>query len=193
MPVIARLARDKPQLILVTASLLSDKPLSALFPAKLPSAKPLPTLVPAAGLRMPLSNSSRRHMSRRRRCPSARGPENPLDPSARAPVSSSRPPPLMPARADSSIKGHLAGAVSSGLATMLLADGHPKAPGLKVPVVHNVKQPLLSSPQPKRMLQEGSVAARQQDRSQSLNLRVLLKIVLWQQHCLITCFLWMER
>jgi len=196
VPVVARLARDKPQLILVVASLLSDRPLSAIVPAKLPSAKPLPTLVPAAGLRMSLSSSSssrsRSHMSRRRRCPFARGPGNPLDPSALAPVSSSRPPPLMPTRAASSIKVHLVGTVSSGLATMLLADGHPKAPGLKaIPVVHNVKQPLLSSPHPNRMLQEGSVAVGQQGCSQGLNLRVLLKVVLWQQHCLITCFLWM--
>ncbi len=189
VPVVARLARDKPQLILVLASLLSDKPWSALLPAKLPSAKPLPTLVPAAGLRMHLSNSSRSHMSKRRRCPSARDPGNPLDPSALAPVSSSRPPPLMPTRAGSSIKGHSVGSVSSGLATMLLADGHPKAPGLKaIPMVHSLKQPLLSSPHPKRMLQGGSVAARQQGHCQSLNLGVLLKIVLWQQHCLITCF-----
>lgn len=194
MPVVARLARDKPQLILVMVSLLSDKPLSALLPANLPRAKAVPTLVPAAGLRMSLSNSSRSHMSRRRRYPSARGPGNPLGPSAQAPVSSSRPPPLMLPRAGSPVKGHLVGAVSSGLARMLLADGHPKVPGLKaIPVVHTLKQPLLSSPHPRRMLQGESVAARQQGRSQSLNLRVLLKIVLWQQHCLITCFLWMGR
>ncbi len=77
---------------------------------------------------------------------------------------------------------------------MLLADGHPKAPGLKaIPMVNNLKQPLLSSPHPNRMLQEGSVAAGQQGCSWGLNLRVVLKIVLWQQHCLITCFLWMEH
>ncbi len=151
-PVIARLARDKPQLSLVVASLLSDRPLSVLPTAKLPSAKPLPTPVPAAGLRMPLS-SSRSHMSRRRRSPSARGPGNPLDPSALAPVSSSRPPPLRLPRAASAMKGQLVRSVSSGPATMLLADGHPKAPGLKpIPVGHNLKQPLLSSPHPKRML-----------------------------------------
>ena len=178
VPVAARLARDKPQLIPVVASLLSDRPLSAILPAKLPRAKPLPMLVPAAGLSMSSSsssNSSRSHMSRKHQCPSARGPGSPLDPSALAPVSSSRPPPLRLPRATSPVKGHLVGPVSSGLATMLLADGHPKAPGLKaIPEVPNLKQPLLSIPHPKTMLQQGSVAAGQQGCSQGLNLRVLL-------------------